>query len=128
MQDDMPTDAVGAPGSAIGERSIEKTPEIRPAPPKRRGLVYAAGAVVAIVACMAIVLVAMLPKGTATLPPMPTDVGYWDHSQDTQPAPVPNGMAQGRWGTTEPLGTTSRISTPPRRRRSRLSGTRVSQP
>jgi hypothetical protein len=88
IHDDMPTDAVGASGSALGGRSTEKAPGLRPHRTRRSGLVYAAGVVVAIVACIAVVLIAVLPKGTVVLPPMSNSLGFWDRIP-TPAAPTP---------------------------------------
>jgi hypothetical protein len=89
MQDDMPT-------QMIGGRPLDKTAKKRPVPPKRRGLIYAAGAIIAIIACMAIVLVAMLPKGTA-LPAMPNSLGFWEHIRPWTAQPPASTNNGGSW-------------------------------
>jgi hypothetical protein len=78
MQGESSPDAARAPNQVAPGPSPATEPSRLPRITRRFGLVHAAGLVVAIVAGIAVILIAMLPRPAPVLPPMSNSLGFWD--------------------------------------------------
>jgi hypothetical protein len=78
MQGESSPDAARSPNQVAPEPSPATEPSRLPRKSRRFGFVHAAGLVVAIVAGIAVILIAMLPRPAPVLPPMSNSLGFWD--------------------------------------------------